>query len=284
MEEENLFFGSDAGYDEKNDSEKNAVFIIKNKEELQENADISSKGLTDFFDSLSKELPEPSDEEIESGIAGILEKTHPEAVESEPAKTNKSKKVTLRVLLVAAILSALSFTCIFAVGSRHNIAIDKGFATFAKDAVKVVFFDEADEAEEDYIDIKTLLEDLRVNGYENIVIPEAFYNYKSSKPQYFELLEDSGAYRYVTFELNNGISSFNFKIDCGNFDENASFYFADLGSAETVEVNGLIVYIFEYDVGDTAAYFTIGKYNYSLAAKISSAEMIDIAQSIVVEE
>ena len=284
MEEENLFFGSDAGYDEKNDSEKNAVFIIKNKEELQENADISSKSLTDFFDSLSKELPEPSDEEIESGIAGILEKTHPEAVESEPAKTNKSKKVTLRVLLVAAILSALSFTCIFAVGSRHNIAIDKGFATFAKDAVKVVFFDEADEAEEDYIDIKTLLEDLRVNGYENIVIPEAFYNYKSSKPQYFELLEDSGAYRYVAFELFGETISYGFKIDDIGLSGFKSRYYTDLSNIENIEINGINMYVFEFGTNDTALNFVNDIYDYYITSKVSVDEMMNIAQTIIVEE
>ena len=225
LEEESSVFGFDAGNEDKFDSEKNAIFIIENKEEIQNKIDISSKDLTDFFDSVTDDLPEPSEEEIDSGIAKILERTHPETVKSEPSRTSKSKKVTFRVLFIAALLSALSFTCLFAVGSRHNISIENGFAAFAKDTVKVVFFD---EAEEEYIDIKTLLEDLKSNGFENVIIPKALYNYKAGLPQYFKGMEDNGSNSYVIFELSNGTLTYSFKIDNISFDENSGVYFVDL--------------------------------------------------------
>lgn len=282
MEEENSVFGLGAENTDKLDSEKNAVFIIKNKEETQKNIDASSKELTDFFDCLLADLPEPSQEEIDSGIAKILEKTHPEEVKAEPAKANKRKKTTLRVLFIAALLSILSFSCLFAVGSKHNISIENGFIAFAKDAVKVVFFD---ETQEEYIDMKTLLEDLSSHGYENILIPKALYNCKFSQPQYFKGLDGNGRNNYVTFELNNGSVSYSFKIGAISSDENEAKYYLELKDAETVIVGDLQIYVTEFDNGCSALNFVCDRYSYFLIAEISWDEMINIAQSTIkVEE
>ena len=281
LEEESSVFGLDAGNEDKFDTEKNAIFIIENKEEIQNKIDISSKDLTDFFDGLSKDLPEPSKEEIDSGIAKILERTHPETVKSEPSKANKSKKVTFRVLFVAALLSALSFTCLFAVGSRHNINIENGFVTFAKDTVKVVFFD---EGEEECIDMKTLLEDLSSHGYENILIPQALYHCKSSVPEYFNEFEGSESNSYVTFEVYNENVTYGFKIQKIGSVNNSEFYFKNLDNAETLIIDDVHIYVFEYENEFSSISFVNDGYDCYIVSEISLSEMINIAETIIKTE
>ena len=107
MEEENQVFGKDA---EAVDSNMNLEsedfnFYHQNKEEAKKNIDSSSADLSDFIDSFIQDVPAPTDEEINLGIEKILERTRPT---EEHSKTNKNKKVTFKVLFIAALLSVLS--------------------------------------------------------------------------------------------------------------------------------------------------------------------------------
>ena len=278
LEEENSVFGFDAGNTDKLDSEKNAIFIIENKEEIQNKTEVSSKALTDFFDSVTDDLPEPSEEEIDSGIAKVLERTHPEAVKEEPSKTTKSKKVTFRVLFIAALLSVLSFTGLLAVGNNHNISIENGFATFAKDTVKIVFFD---ETEEKYIDVKTLLEDLDSNGFRNILIPLELYTFKSTLPVYSKVVGNAEPNNKVSFELYNDTTSYSFGICYTGQDKITGNYFPDVDNTKTLLVDDVYVYIFELENGVSTIRFVCDGHDYYIQSEIDITEMINIAQTII---
>lgn len=282
LEEESSVFGLDAGNEDKFDTEKNAIFIIENKEEIQNKIDISSKDLTDFFDGLSKDLPEPSKEEIDSGIAKILERTHPETVKSEPSKANKSKKVTFRVLFIAALLSALSFTCLFAVGNNHNISIENGFATFAKDTVKVVFFG---EEKEEYITVDALLTDLEYHGYKEILFPQEFVDsseYKIGVPEYIECNDGFG--NQVIVDVYNNTFSYEFSMLEGTDSINREHNFPKLDAAETVIVDDIYIYVFEYESGFNVVWFINNGNEYNIHSEAPLSEMIRIANTFAKTE
>ena len=119
LEEENQVFGKDAEAVDSNINleSEDFNFYHQNKEEAKKNIDSSSKDLTDFIDSLIQDTPAPSDEEVNAGIEKILKITHPEE-QTKTVKTNKKKKVTFKVLFIAALLSILSVSCLFVVGSN----------------------------------------------------------------------------------------------------------------------------------------------------------------------
>lgn len=276
MEEENSVFGVDAGNTDKLDAEEKFSIYHNEKDNIQNNIKISAEDLTAFFDLVSKDIPDPSEEEVNKGIEKILENTHP-ATE----KTNKSKRVTLRVLFIAALLSIVSFSCLCVLGSSHDISIENGFLTFAKDTVKIVFFE---EGQEEYIDVKTLLENLEANGYKDILLPQELYNYKSSVPVYSKGAKDVDANDRVEFELCNDASSYSFRIEKNAADKLISDYYSGLNNAETVIVDDLYIYIFKFDSGLSSILFVNDGYNYFIQSDVPLSEMIHTAQTIVKTE
>ena len=275
LEEENQVFGVEAENKDDFNSEEKFNIYHKDKEDAEKNIQASAKELNDFFDSLIKDEPDPTEEEVNEGIRKILERAYPEK------KTNKSKKVALKVLFIAALLSVLSFSCLFAIGNSHNISIENGFVTFAKDTVKVVFFG---EKKEEYIDVKTLLEDLRSHGYENVLIPQSLYHCKSSVPEYFEGVGDAGVNSSVSFDLYDGEVSYSFLIDKIDFADNAGSYFMELDNAETFIVDDINIYVFEFDNEYSSIRFISGDCGCVIHSKLSLSEMMNIAQTILKTE
>ncbi|MBQ8029421.1 MAG: hypothetical protein IJ262_08470 [Clostridia bacterium] len=280
MEEENQVFGLGAENTNKLDSEEE-FSIYHNREEEKNNIDISAKELTDFVDSLIQDVPDISDEEINKGIENIIQKAYPAEEADKPTKNGKAKKVTLRVLFIAALLSIFSFSCLFVVGSSHNINIKNGFVTFAKDTVKIVFFG---EEKEESIDVKTLMEDLELHGFKDILLPQKLYSYKSSVPVYSESVKEIGANSRVNFKLYDGDVSYSFKIEKVDYDELISNYFADLDNVETIVVDDLYIYVFEYDSGWSCIHFLNSGYDCLIQSEISLSEMINTAQTIIKTE
>ncbi len=288
LEAENRVFGSDAENAEKLDSEKNSSFYHKDKEDIQNNIEYSAKNLTDLFTSASKDVPDLTEEEINKGIERILEKTHPEEITTETANTKKTRKVTFRVLFVAALLSILSFSCIFVVGNSHDISIENGFVTFAKDTIKIVFFD---EGEEEYITVDALLSDLENHGYSDILFPQEFITksdeYKVSVPEYIEDVNNVGVNEQVSFDIYNDTRGYSFNIiksDCTSSSD-LSGGFMDVDDAETVIIGDVYIYVFEHDIGSSSIHFVDNGYSYYLTSEVSLSEMISIAQTIIkVEE
>ena len=271
LEEENQVFGVEAENKDDFNSEEKFNIYHKDKEDAEKNIQASAKELNDFFDSLIKDEPDPTEEEVNEGIRKILERAYPEK------KTNKSKKVALKVLFIAALLSVLSFSCLFAIGNSHNISIENGFLTFAKDTVKVVFFG---EKKEEYIDVKTLLEDLRFHGYENVLIPQSLYHCKSSVPEYCMGTGAEGFNDCVTFELYNDDLSYSFKIEQIELGVELGDYYLGVDSAETLIVDDMHLYVFEFDSGFSSIRFVNDGYECIIHAEMSLSEMINTAKTI----
>lgn len=271
MEEENSVFGTDAKNADDFDSEEKFDFCHKNKEN---NITDSSKELTDYTDLLSQDVPDLSEEEINAGIEKILKTTHPTEKKSV---SEKSKKVTFKVLFIAAMLSViLLFSGFCAVGNSHDISIENGFATFAKDTVKIVFFG---EKEEEFIPVSVLLTDLEQHGYKDIAFPQEFATnldkYKSNIPAYSDDIT-----KQVLFSIYSDSATYSFgmyPLDEDTYDAN----YLGLNDAETLLINGIYVYLFSYDNGRiTAEFIHDGYYCYFVTGGVSYSEMTRIVKTI----
>lgn len=280
LEEENSVFGYDADNTNKLDSEEK-FSIYHNKEEAKNNVDISAKELSDFLDSIIQDVPDLSEEEVKRGVAKILEKAYPNERVTKLSKNNKSKKITLWVLFIAALISIFFFSCICVVGSSHNISIENGFVTFAKDAVKIVFFG---EDKEKYIDVKTLIEDLELHGYKDILLPQILYGYKSSVPVYSKGLEEAGSKDRVEFELSNDSSVYLFKIEKVDSEGLIGNYFTSLENAETILLEDVRIYVFEFEGKVSCIRFVYDEYDCLIQSYVSLTEMINTAQTIIKTE
>lgn len=274
MEEENQVFGKNA---EAVDSNMNLEsedfnFYHQNKEEAKKNIDSSSADLSDFIDSLTQDIPGPSEEDVSAGIEKILKKTHPT---EEHSKTNKKKKVTFKVLFIAALLSILSFSCFFAVGSSHNISIENGFVTFAKDTIKIVFFG---EDKEEYITVDALLTDLELHGYTGILFPQEFVNksdeYKASVPVYPEDM-----FNQVLFDISNENASYTFGIFEYNQTQKTRD-FDNVKTAESFEINDTHIYLFEFDTGISAFEFTYDGFRFYVHSYAPYSDVVKIAKTL----
>lgn len=256
MEVENQVFGKGAGTvgNIENLESEDFEFYCQNKEEAKNNIDNSSKDLTDFIGSLIQDVPAPSEKEVKAGIEKILAETHPEE-KNETVKSDKKKRVTLKVLFVAALLSLLSVSGLFVVGNSYDVSIENGFVTFAKDTIKIVFF--GDEGQ-DYITVDALLADLALHGYDDIMFPQEFVTksdeYKVSVPNYFD-----DELNQVGFDIYSEDTLFSFGIYEYNQSQK-SRDFENMINADSIQVNGTYVYLFEFDTGITSVEFTCGDY------------------------
>lgn len=277
LEEENQVFGKNAEAVDNNINleSEDFYFYNQNKEEAKKNIDSSSKDLTDFIDSLIQDTPAPSDEEVNAVIEKILKITHPEE-QTKTVKTNKKKKVTFRVLFIAALLSMISFSCLYVVGSNHNISIENGFISFAKDTIQIVFFG---EDKEEHITVDALLTDLELHGYTDILFPQEFVNksdeYKVSVPEYF----DDKLGKQVSFDICTEDISYMISIVKISTNQQGIDY-VELNDAETLIINGLHMYIFQFDNQNLVIEFTNNEYRYLLKADLPYSEMLNIAKTI----
>ena len=259
---------------EKSLESEDLKFNLQNKDKSESNIDSSSEALTDFFEALVADVPEPSEEEVRSGIEKILGRTHPDTETDEKVKNGKTK-VFLKALFVAALLSALSFSCLFAIGSKHNISIENGFVTFAKDTVKIVFFEEENG---EYITVDALLTDLEYNGFEDVLLPEEFVTksdkYKVSVPEY----RDSEMGQQVTFSFIDDVGKCSFTVyDYKN--KLVAFDYKNMDDAYTMKVDDICIYAFEFEDESTIEYVHNNLY-YLISSNRSCSEMIEIVKSI----
>ena len=275
MEEENQVFGKDAEAVDSNINleSEDFYFYHQNKEEAKKNIDSSSADLSDFIDSLIQDIPDPSAEEVNSGIEKILERTHPT---EEHSKTNKKKKVAFKVLFIAALLSMISFSCLYVVGSSHNISIENGFVSFAKDTIQVVFFG---KGEEEYITVDTLLADLEAHGYEDILFPQEFVNnydvYKVSVPEY----KENELVKQFMVDIHSDNITYYFSMN--NCQETQLAYdYVGLKNVETIDLNGCCIYVFEFNGGSTSIEFIHNGYYYYINGYTSYSDMVQLAKTI----
>ena len=274
MEEENQVFGHGAENKDDFNSEEKFNIYHKDKEDAEKNLQASAKDLEDFFDSLIKDEPDPTEEEVNEGIRKILERAYPEG------KSNKSKKVALKVLFIAALLSVLSFSCLFAIGNSHNISIENGFVTFAKDTVKIVFFG---EEKEQLVTIDALMDDLESHGYKDIMFPQEFVTksdeYMANVPKYIRDLNNADFEKQVEFDVCSDICVYSFSMINNNNSTNVLGDFMNLDNAETVVIDNTYIYVFELDSGFSAIRFKSNGVEYIIDAEISLLEMIEFAKT-----
>lgn len=277
MEEENQVSGKNAEAidNNKNLESEDFKFYNQNKEEAKINIDSSSKELECFIDSLIQDIPAPTDEEVDSGIKKILEITHPEESKNKVSKSSRSKKVTFRVLFIAALLSIISFSCLCVVGSSHNISIENGFVTFAKDTIKIVFFG---EEKDEYITIDALLTDLELHGYDNLLFPQEFVTksdeYKASVPKHSDSM-----LKQVTFNICDENTVYYFTMH--DYDQNQkSRDFDNIKTADSIEINGTYVYLFEFDTGESAIEFTCESIHVYIHSLAPYSDIVEISKTL----
>ena len=277
LEEENQVLGKDAEAVDNNINleSEDFYFYNQNKEEAKKNIDSSSKDLTDFIDSLIQNVPAPSDDEVNTGIEKILKITHPEE-QTKTVKTNKKKKVTFRALFIAALLSILSVSCLFVVGSNHDISIENGFVSFAKNTIQIVFFG---EDKEEYITVDTLLADLEAHGYGDILFPQEFVTnydeYKVSVPEY----SNNDLCEQVSFNIIDSVNTYIFSVH--KYDKNSqTLDYKDMDNVQTMVVNDINMYVSEYDDSDCVVEFFFNGYRYYIQARTNSSEIVEIVKTI----
>ncbi len=272
MEDESRVFGSDAKNSDTFDSEE--TFDFFRKDETKKNIEKSATDLTDFIDSLIEDVPAPSAEEVNAGIEKILARTHPAETQIQTSKTAKIKKVSFRVLFMAAILSVFMCSCLYAVGNSHNISIENGFVSFAKETIQVVFFA---PDEEEYISVDSLLTNLEENGYTDILFPQEFVTksdeYKVSLPKF----SNDSLGKQVAFDMYNDSSAYSFNIIC--LKSQQVFDYTNLKNAQTFNVNGVSVYIFEHS-GYATIEFIHNKYYYSVNTDVPFDDVLNIVKTI----
>ena len=275
MEEENWFFGENTEKQKYLESEDNFDFNHTDKELLNKNIDDAVKELTDWLDSEPQSEIQLSDDEINDAIKRLLEKTHPAQAPSSPEKTGRIKKVSLRVLFVAAILLVLSVTCLFAVGNSRNVSIENGFMTFAKDTVRIVFFG---EEKEDFITIDMLMDDLKAHGYDDVLFPQDFViadkNYKVTVPEYIK--DELG--EQASFEISDENNSYAFVINVMDVSKTPVSY-KNLYNAITVVSGDNEIYVFQFDDHSMAEFYNNDVF-YSIKADIPLDDLVKIAESI----
>lgn len=275
MEEENQVFGSNAEAVDNNENLKSEdlIFYHQNKEKAKNNVDSSSNDLTDFIDSLIQDVPAPSEQEVDLGIEKVLETAYP--AESD-VKSMKKKNVKLKVLFIAALLSVLSFSCLYVVGSSHNISIENGFISFAKDTVKVVLFG---ENEEKYISVDALLFNLESHGYKDILFPEEFTNnydlYRVSVPEY----KDDALHKQVSFDVYADNNSYTFIINEHNFDKTTGNY-VNVVNASTLKKDDVYIYVFEFESGSSTIEYSYEGYRCSIDSHMPYSEMVELAKTL----
>ncbi len=274
LDDKNRVFGVSAEDSDDLDLNNDFDFYHKNKEEAKKNIDKAAKDFSDFMDSFSQDVEGLSEDDINRGIEKILERTHPGEKQPESVKTAENKRVKLKVLFLVALLAIVSFSCFCAVGDSHNISIENGFVSFAKETVQVVFFGE----DEEYISVDSLLSNLKEHGYEDILFPEEFVTnsdeYKVSVPEYCD--DEFG--KQVSFNIYSDTSTYSLVMHKSQARQ--ALDYPDIQNAKTITVNDICVYIFAYDNDLTTVEFSNGSYRYYIISSTPYLELEEIVKTI----
>lgn len=275
LDDKNRVFGVSAEDSDDLDLNNDFDFYHKNKEEAKKNIDKAAKDFSDFMDSFSQDVEGLSEDDINRGIEKILERTHPAEKQPESVKTAENKRVKLKVLFLVALLAIVSFSCFCAVGDSHNISIENGFVSFAKETVQVVFFGE----DEEYISVDSLLSNLKEHGYEDILFPEEFVTnsdeYKASVPEFLE-----GALKQVSFDVQSEIGKYSFVI-FKRSNNQQEFDYVNVDNAETLLINGVYIYLLSFDNNESSVEIIHNGYRYYIdASDVPYFDVVRTAKTI----
>ncbi len=271
LEDENKVFGPST---ENNDDLQDEIWFSKsNIETKKAKLDKSAKDFTEFVTEYISDVEDIPQEDVDRGVAEILKKAFPADTQSETKATKKTSKITLKVLFIAALLSAIVFSTICVVGKSNNISIENGFVTFAKDAVHIAFFG---NEEEQYISVESLLLSLEEHGYDDILFPEEIIaksnKYNVTIPVYKTDVVDD-----VTFDIYDDTRRYSFLIYKNTKQRDKELI--NLENAQTVNTNGTNIYLFEFE-NNLSIEFIDEFYQYYIVSDLTYSEAVIFAESI----
>lgn len=278
-------FGNNTEGQEKNNCIKNkyveADTYHKNKEEKIKEYLEAEKELLDYLNEIVENAPEVPDEVIQRGIAKVHAMPYPNAEKETPVvpinEGRKKKWTAKRVLLIAAavaILAALSISGLSVLGDNNELETENGAATYDDGSVRITFFGEDGE---EYITVDTLLKDLDAHGYKDIMFPEAFLfddTCKVSVPEYSYTNE----IEQVSFYVYQGEKEFLFCISKNTSTRTRDF--SDVDNGNTIVVNDICVYVFDYGNEYTSIEFAYKDYCCYISSSVSYQDMVSIANTI----
>ena len=278
MEVDNTVLGLDAENNDDFDNDEILIFNHKNKDKTENNIDNSAKELTDYFEFVSENVPDLTEDEINKGIEKILERAEQKEAKAEPLRVvKKKKKVSIKGLFIAAVLIVVAVACgVGVVGTSHIIDIENGIATIAKNTLQIVFFDDSDEK---YITVDALLTDLESHGYEDVLLPQEFITksdeYKVSVPEYYEdeigeqaefnVICNSSTYRFIIFNRDSSKK------------DNA---YIDINGAESFVVNNVFVYVFNAEEQLSFEYLYDNYHFCVMTDNVAYFDLVKIAKTI----
>lgn len=270
LEDENVVLGAESA--ENIDSEE---CFYRNNKNAKSNLERAGEELTDFISLYIEDEPEPSDSEIKQGIEKILEKTHPEEKHNSITEINKNKKISLKVLFVAAILSVLLLCCIGVVGTDNDINIKNGFVAFDGDKVHIAFFEDSDEK---HIPVKTLLIDLESKGFNDVLLVEEVAGIKGEHCKITLPCYDDANVKQVCFEVVLDDIQYSFDIRKIDISENETIT-PDMKGAEIITVWDIDVYLYNCEQ-ETKIQFIHNGLHYLVSTNDSYEEIVRAVELI----
>lgn len=120
--------------------------------------------------------------------------------------------------------------------------------------------------------------DLEQHGYGDILFPQEFVTksdeYKASVPKYLD-----GELRQATFDVNCRDYVYNFGLYA--FDKSQqSFDYKDMDNVQTIVIDDINLYLFEFDDGYCVVEFVCDEYRYYIQARVSYSEIVEIAKTL----
>ena len=260
----------DAGSGENIDEEE---CFYRNNKNAKNNLECAGQELTDLISLYIEDEAEPSETEIKRGIEKILERTHHEGKQNNITERNIKKKISLKVLFVAAILSLLSVCCVGVVGTDNDIKVKNSFVTFDGNVVHIMFFDESDEM---YISVKTLLLDLKNKGFGDVAFVEQVVGMKEDGKITLPRYDNTDA-KHVNFEFISDEIQYSF--DIRKLEASEAAVTLDINSAEMSTVMGVDIYI-NRSGNETEIQFIHNGLHYIVVTNDSYEEIVRAAEIV----
>lgn len=244
------------------------------KDQLKNALDNSENELTEFIEILTQDAKEPEQSEIDSGIKKILKRAEQTDEPKEIGKSNVNKKLSIKVLFVAAIIVIVSICSISVVATNNDIKIRNSFVTFDGSNVHIAFFGDSNEKN---IPIKSLLNDLQNKEFGKVLLVEEVAGLKSEYGKITLPRYENNA-KQVCFEITSNEIEYYFDICKIDVSEDATATI-DINNAEIITVDDIDVYI-SYSEEKTEIQFVYNNLHYFVSTNDSYEEIVRAVELI----
>lgn len=186
----------------------------------------------------------------------------------------KTKKIVLISFVIVILILIFSVGRISYIGILKGADTDNGIVPFVKDTVDLVILGKDIREYISYEDVKA---DLKTNGFEDILFPKEFSEkldkYKFTKPIYTNNGIEEISCRIYLGELTYGFAASKSEI------ENKELTFVGLENAETITINNIDFYLFDFGNYVSVMFFHNG-FSYDIGSSCPYDDMIKIIESI----